>query len=155
MEYILGDGKLQNVHNKKWKAGKLDVEEVRRLGYNRNKQLSDIANEIKTELVLSNVKYNEAKLLKKSLSTDKIVERLGGGDKTEGSCSSLAFAYIGNKNGIDVLDFRGGKSQEKFSTPGIIRKMLNLPNVRSTIVSVDRELKGTIEVLEGLELNKE
>ncbi|WP_288843389.1 hypothetical protein [uncultured Megasphaera sp.] len=36
--------------------------------------------------------------------TEEIVKRLGGGDNTAGSCSSLALAYIGNRGGFDVLD---------------------------------------------------
>ena len=39
-------------------------------------------------------------------SEEDIVSCLGGGDLTPGSCSSLAFAYAGNKAGYDVLDFR-------------------------------------------------
>ena len=35
VDYTPGDGKWQNVHNKRWKEGKLDVEEVRKLGYNK------------------------------------------------------------------------------------------------------------------------
>jgi hypothetical protein len=34
---------------------------------------------------------------------------------TNGSCTSLALAYAGNKYGFDVLDFRGGKSCELFA----------------------------------------
>lgn len=41
---------------------------------------------------------------------DEIIKRVGGGDMTAGSCSSLAFAFAGNMCGYDVLDFRGGKS---------------------------------------------
>lgn len=48
-------------------------------------------------------------------SLDNIVKRLGGGDETEGSCASLGFCYIGQKNGVDVLDFRDGASRELFS----------------------------------------
>lgn len=66
------------------------------------------------------VKSIEVKPLARALSEDSIIERLGGGDKTKGSCSSLALAYAGNKAGLDVLDFRGGKSQTFFSNMLII-----------------------------------
>ena len=49
-------------------------------------------------------------------STDSIVDRVAGGDLTEGSCASLGFCYIGQKDGYDVLDFRDGASRELFST---------------------------------------
>ena len=37
-----------------------------------------------------------------------------------------AIAYIGNKNGLDVLDFRGGNSQYVFSMNSNIKKILEL-----------------------------
>lgn len=49
------------------------------------------------------------------LSADEIISALGGGDKTKGSCASVALAYIGQKFGLNVLDFRDGKSREYFS----------------------------------------
>ncbi len=67
------------------------------------------------------VKYNPVRLLDKELKEDEIIERLGGGDLTRGSCSSLAFAYLGNKCGFDVLDFRDGSSRKMFSSMMIIR----------------------------------
>ena len=61
------------------------------------------------------VQYMAPKRMKEIPSVDKIVSRLGGGDKTEGSCASLGFCYIGQKNGVDVLDFRDGESRAMFS----------------------------------------
>lgn len=46
---------------------------------------------------------------------DEIISRLAGGDKTSGSCASLGFAYVGQKAGLDVLDFRGGESRSVFA----------------------------------------
>ncbi len=66
------------------------------------------------------VNYLEAKDLKKSLSEAEIIERIGGGDLTAGSCSSLAFAYAGNVCGFDVLDFRDGASRRMFSRTSTI-----------------------------------
>ena len=93
----------------------------------------DIKPEVKQEIQSSNlddvisalskadVKYNPVKLLEKELKEEEIIERLGGGDLTRGSCSSLAFAYLGNKCGFDVLDFRDGSSRQMFSSMLIIR----------------------------------
>lgn len=75
-------------------------------------------------LTKANVEYREVKPLKKPLSEKEIVSRLGGGDLTDGSCSSLAFAYAGNKGGLDVLDFRGGKSCIVFSTRSVVRDIV-------------------------------
>ena len=78
--------------------------------------------------------YNEAKLIDKmeargveyrepksnlfggtKPTTNEVVERLAGGDLTEGSCASVGLCYIGQKDGWDVLDFRDGKSREFFA----------------------------------------
>lgn len=62
------------------------------------------------------VEYKEVKLLSNPLTEKDIISRVGGGDLTRGSCSSLAFAYAGNKCGFDVLDFRDGVSRQSFSS---------------------------------------
>lgn len=103
----------------------------------------------------NSVEHRKVEKLSAPLTEDEIIERLAGGDMTKGSCSSLAFAYIGNKNGLDVLDFRGGGSQGVFCKNGNIRSMLNLPGVKSTITTVQKEAGGAKALLEGLELNKE
>lgn len=46
---------------------------------------------------------------------DSIVKRVAGGDKTAGSCASLCLAFVGNRCGLSVRDFRGGQSQTTFS----------------------------------------
>lgn len=106
-------------------------------------------------LKVNKVTYNEVKDLGKSLTSEEIVDRLSGGDKTKGSCSSLGFAYIGNKAGFDVLDFRGGSSQSFFSMDTNIKKMLDLPNVRGEIFKVKKEASDTAKLIRDLELNKE
>jgi hypothetical protein len=56
------------------------------------------------------VDYREVQALDSPLSEEKIIDKLGGGDMTKGSCASLALAYCANKAGYDVTDFRGGES---------------------------------------------
>ena len=46
---------------------------------------------------------------------EKVIEKLAGADKTEGCCASLAFAYVGQRGGYDVIDYRGGNSRVAFS----------------------------------------
>lgn len=106
-------------------------------------------------LKVNKVAYCEVKDLGKPLTPDEIIDRLAGGDKTKGSCSSLGFAYIGNKAGLDVLDFRGGSSQSFFSMNGNIKKMLDLPNIRGKILKVKKEASDTAKILRDLELGKE
>lgn len=63
----------------------------------------------------NNLEHLKVGKFENPLSEEDIIERLCGGDRTKGSCSSLALAYAGNKAGYDVLDFRGGDSQAVFS----------------------------------------
>ena len=76
-------------------------------------ELASIVDKIKAE---DKIDYLPVLKLQEELSTEQIITRLGGGDRTNGSCSSLAFAYAANKGGLDVLDFRGGKSRGFFGT---------------------------------------
>lgn len=119
------------------------------------KEQSEAAKFIEQGCTTENVEHRAVQALPKQLTSDEIIERLAGGDMTQGSCSSLAFAYIGNKNGLDVLDFRDGGSRRVFSMNKNIMKMLELPGVEGSITKVKKEVQGTIDVLKNLELNKE
>lgn len=119
------------------------------------KEQSEAAKFIEQACTTENVEHRAVQALHKQLTSDEIIERLAGGDMTQGSCSSLAFAYIGNKNGLDVLDFRDGGSRRVFSMNKNIMKMLELPGVEGSITKVKKEVQGTIDVLKNLELNKE
>lgn len=119
------------------------------------KEQSEAAKFIEQACTTENVEHRAVQALPKQLTSDEIIERLAGGDMTQGSCSSLAFAYIGNKNGLDVLDFRDGGSRQVFSMNKNIMKMLELPGVEGSITKVKKEVQGTIDVLKNLELNKE
>lgn len=61
------------------------------------------------------IDYNEARALEKPLSEQQIIEKLGKKDPTFGSCSSQALAYIANKFGFDVTDYRDGASCDFFA----------------------------------------
>ena len=61
------------------------------------------------------VAYNAVENHKNKMTSDDIIQALSGGDLTSGSCASLGLAYIGQKQGWNVLDFRGGESQNFFS----------------------------------------
>ena len=75
-------------------------------------QLDDVFARIDKE----GIEYREVKPFTTQPTDTELIERIGGGDKTSGSCASLAFAFAANKGGLDVLDFRGGKSLDYFST---------------------------------------
>lgn len=127
-----------------------------------NEDLKDISksgnikeNEIIKNLKKLNIEYNQVQKLKNVLTDDKIIEKVGGGDMTKGSCSSVAFTYIANKNGLDVLDFRGGASQDFFSTTGNIRKIAELPGVKSYVEENYNDIMGTMNLLKLVEEGKQ
>lgn len=110
--------------------------------------------EVRKLLQESKIEYKEVQKLPKQLSDDEIIQRLGGGDQTDGSCSSLAFAYLGNKAGLDVLDFRGGESRQFFSNNKNIASIANLDGVKSQIVKVKNEIRGSVDLLKDIEYDK-
>lgn len=75
------------------------------------------------------VEYNQVLAHSKQLSESKIIEALAGGDRTKGSCASVGLAYVGQKNGLNVLDFRGGESQNFFSSGYNLSKIAELPKI--------------------------
>ena len=63
-----------------------------------------------------NVTYRAVEDHVKKPTIEQIIEALSGGDRTRGSCASVALCYIGQRLGMNVLDFRDGKSRETFSS---------------------------------------
>ena len=103
----------------------------------------------------NNFEYRAVKDLSKQLTTQEIIDRLGGGDKTKGSCASLGLAYCGNRNGLDVLDFRGGESQDFFSRDSNLLELLKLNNVKGNVIEDYNGYKSANLILEAMEEGKE
>ena len=99
-----------------------------------------------------NIQYKEVEYLKKELSEEEIIEKLGGGDLTDGSCSSLSYAYIGNKCGYDVTDFRGGESQKCFSYRQNTDKINAFDGVKTEIYTLKKEASDAAKKLKELDL---
>ena len=97
----------------------------------------------------------ETKPLESPLKEDEIINKLCGGDMTKGSCTSLAFAYTGNKGGIDVTDFRGGESCDFFATTFRIMQIAELEGVQSQIVKHTNDFKAVTELLKTITDSKE
>ena len=89
---------------------------------------------IKDSLQSRGVEHRPLQPVNGERTQTQIIARLGGGDKTDGSCSSLAFAYAGNLAGYDVLDFRDGGSRDFFSLNASIERIANLPGINSVII---------------------
>lgn len=80
---------------------------------------------------------------------------MGGGDLTNGSCSSLAFAYSGNVGGFDVLDFRGGLSCSIFASNATIDEIATLPGVKGLVVKDFNDFTAVNKLLKAVEEGKE
>lgn len=112
--------------------------------------------ELMDKLKSDNVDYRPVHLLKEKLSTESIISKLAGGDETKGSCASLALSYIGNRVGLDVTDYRGGKSREFFSLKDNTRKLFSTTGVKTKIFDVVKEAGDVAKLLKTeLELDKE
>ena len=61
------------------------------------------------------VEYNPVTNHASKLTESEIIAALSGGDMTKGSCASVGLAYIGQKQGWNVLDFRDGESRSMFA----------------------------------------
>ena len=91
-----------------------------------------VKNEISDELEKNGVAYNQAMPHKTPVTQDQIIDSLAGGDRTKGSCASVGLAYAAQQCGLDVLDFRDGKSRDYFATYMNLRKLSELPGLKTT-----------------------
>lgn len=89
----------------------------------------------------------------KAITETEIITRVGGGDKTQGSCASLALAYAGQKAGFDVLDYRDGDSRRKFAQRGTIRSLTE--KVGGTTEEDYNDFKTAKRLLAGVVEGKE
>lgn len=106
-------------------------------------------------LTENKVEYKPVSMLDKALTSDKIIEKIAGADKTKGSCVSLGLAYIGNKIGYDVTDFRGGSSCAFFSRNANWRKMLDDIGVKYLKELHTNDFKAISSLLDNTLYNKE
>lgn len=102
-----------------------------------------------------NVAYNPIRKLKRPKSEKKIISAVGGGDLTDGSCSSLAMAYIGNKHGYDVLDYRDGKSRLLFAYDSTIKQFGDFEGVNLKSDLKSNEIQATFDLLADCDESKE
>lgn len=78
--------------------------------------ISDEVQKFTEGIEKSGVTYREVSMRDSPLSESEIIDAVSGGDRTSGSCASVALAYAGQKQGLDVLDFRDGSSRDFFSS---------------------------------------
>lgn len=89
-----------------------------------NDNLDEKTRELTKILERLKVEYNPVTMRTRVASEEEIIKAIAGGDLTKGSCASLGFVYAGQKGGMNVLDFRGGESQNFFSKSSNILNLL-------------------------------
>lgn len=159
VEYITGEYK-QDVWSKK--KSFISKEEIQQYieGTENKINLENIKKENVRELIKSiesrgSIEYNSVNKRTEKLSNEEVIKKLAGGDMTDGSCASLGFAYIGQKYGFDVLDFRGGESCDFFSRNRNIKKFMDIIGCKNTVVSDKIGWKAGRKALELVEEGKE
>ena len=118
---------------------------------NNSKEYSSIVNSLKK----AGVEYRPIQLAPEKRTSSDIVNRLSGGDLTQGSCSSLALAYARNKAGYDVLDFRDGESRSFFSSRASIQQIAGLPGVHSLVYTGINDVETANQLLSTMTDGKE
>ncbi len=84
---------------------------------------------------LSNITYNPCANLTQVETEDIRIFVIGGWDMTDGSCASVALAYAGRENGIDVRDFRDGESRDWFADKQNKRDMAAECGISHTLIN--------------------
>jgi len=151
VDYDPKSGKVQNVWSKAWsKSDKSD-----KIGTRKSIGIQSEISQVRKLALQIGITSNPITKSPKKLTEEEIIQAISGGDKTKGSCSSAAFAYIGNKGGYTVLDFRGGESCDFFSRNSRIKMIGNLPGVKMHIAKNTNDFKATKELLENVENGNE
>ena len=101
------------------------------------------------------VTFRAVKKHSKVLSDSEIIFELAGGDMTTGSCASVGLAYIGQRGGLNVLDFRGGSSCDFFATTANLRKISQLPGVKTITATARSSTTAGNKLLKQVEIGKE
>lgn len=91
------------------------------------------------------------KPLEKPLTEKEIIAKLSGADKTKGSCASVGLAYVGNKAGYDVTDFRGGNSQYVFSRIDTLKQIAQFDGIDGIVTKNANDFKNAQELLSYVE----
>ena len=124
-------------------------------GIINDKQRSKSYNDLIARLSSLGIVNNPTSLFSERPSEELIIGRLAGGDMTEGACTSLAWAYAGNKGGVDVLDFRGGGSCDFFARTLNSQTIAKFDGVISYTERNTNDFNAVTELLKKVESSKE
>lgn len=117
----------------------------------QNDPLKSIVDNLKAD----NVEYLKPIAYSGPIDEVSVIKALAGDDKTTGSCVSLGLAYVGRLSGLDVLDFRGGRSQEIFSQKATLKKVIKFPGINAIVETARSEITVGNKLLKQVEAGKQ
>lgn len=94
------------------------------------KSADDKYNWLLEGLQQTGVDYKPVENHAKKMTEAEIIDALSGGDMTRGSCASVGLAYIGQKQGWSVLDFRDGESRNYFARSGNLLRLSQMDGMK-------------------------
>lgn len=126
--------------------------ELKKFGGEQKKEKSNLIKMLEKE----KIEFRKVTKYRKKVTESEIIDNISGEDKTKGSCASLGLAYIGNKNGYQCLDFRGGISRDWFSSKA--NKLTMWKELEVNVITED-SFKGCVsngkKILSNVEKGKE
>ena len=101
------------------------------------------------------VEYNPVINHASKLTESEIISALAGGDMTKGSCASVGLAYIGQKLGWNVLDFRDGESRRMFSGSSFLKTLSEMNGMKALTAQGASSMTVANRLLKMVEPGKE
>ena len=101
------------------------------------------------------VEYNPVTSHASKLTESEIISALAGGDMTKGSCASVGLAYIGQKMGWNVLDFRDGESRRMFSGSAFLKSLSEMNGMKALTAQGASSMTVANRLLKMVEPGKE
>ena len=101
------------------------------------------------------VEYNPVTNHASKLTESEIITALAGGDMTKGSCASVGLAYIGQKQGWNVLDFRDGESRRMFSGSSFLKTLSEMNGMKALTAQGASSMTVANRLLKMVEPGKE
>ena len=101
------------------------------------------------------ISYNPVEANQTMLTREQMIDTLAGGDKTTGSCASLGLAYIGQRQGWNIHDFRGGESQKFFSNALNLKAISEVTGIKTLKAKGACSITVANRLLKQCEVGKE
>lgn len=101
------------------------------------------------------VEYNPVTNHASKLTESEIISALAGGDMTKGSCASVGLAYIGQKLGWNVLDFRDGESRRMFAGSSFLKTLSEMNGMKAFTAQGASSMTVANRLLKMVEPGKE